>query len=113
MIRLLLAEARPRLTHKNENLSPMLLTIVLICIKISNMYVCVCKGITDSQIREAVADGATSLRGVRSRLGVASQCGNCARCAKDVIDECLSSSRSESTFAGCAVVAFAAPAKDL
>ncbi|MFT6276087.1 MAG: bacterioferritin-associated ferredoxin, partial [Halioglobus sp.] len=41
------------------------------------MYVCICKGITDTQIRAAVEDGASSLREVRNTLGVASQCGKC------------------------------------
>lgn len=51
------------------------------------MYVCLCKGITDSQIREAVSDGAASLQDVRLQLGVASQCGRCACVARDVINE--------------------------
>ncbi len=41
------------------------------------MYVCLCKGITDSQIRAAIEDGASSVREVRNSLGVASQCGKC------------------------------------
>lgn len=53
------------------------------------MYVCLCKGITDSQIRDAVYDGANSLRDVRNQLGVALQCGKCACVAKDVIKETL------------------------
>ena len=32
------------------------------------MYVCLCKGITDTQIRAAVADGASSLREVHNTL---------------------------------------------
>lgn len=51
------------------------------------MYVCICKGITDRQIRSAVADGAGNLSQVSRELGVASQCGKCACLAKDVIQE--------------------------
>ncbi len=53
------------------------------------MYVCICKGITDSQIRDAVCDGADSLRQVRKQLGAASQCGKCAILTKEIIDETL------------------------
>ena len=50
------------------------------------MYVCLCKGITDSQIRQAVDAGATSLRQVRQQLGVASQCGKCSCLAREVLN---------------------------
>lgn len=53
------------------------------------MYVCLCKGITDSQIRQAVDGGAESLREVRQELGVATGCGRCASLARDVIRETL------------------------
>lgn len=54
------------------------------------MYVCICKGITDSQITDAVSGGATNLRKVRKALGVASQCGKCSSLAQEIIDETLS-----------------------
>lgn len=53
------------------------------------MYVCLCQGITDSQIRAAVESGAESLRQVREALGVMSQCGKCACLTKDIVDTCL------------------------
>ena len=53
------------------------------------MYVCLCKGITDTQIRAAVEDGATSLRDVRSSLGVASQCGKCGILTREILRESL------------------------
>jgi bacterioferritin-associated ferredoxin len=53
------------------------------------MYVCLCKGITDSQIRDAVYEGANSLKDVRNQLGVAMQCGKCACIAKDVIKDTI------------------------
>jgi bacterioferritin-associated ferredoxin len=55
------------------------------------MYVCVCNGVTESQIRTAVNDGARSLRELRADLGVATCCGKCADCAQQVIHETLSS----------------------
>lgn len=54
------------------------------------MYVCVCKGITDHQIKAAVTEGATSVGRLRKHLGVASQCGKCACVAREIIDETLS-----------------------
>ena len=53
------------------------------------MYVCLCKGITDTQIRAAVEDGATSLRDVRASLGVASQCGKCGILTREILRESL------------------------
>lgn len=53
------------------------------------MYVCLCKGITDTQIRAAVEDGASSIRDVRNTLGVASQCGKCGILAREIVREAL------------------------
>lgn len=53
------------------------------------MYVCLCKGITDTQIRAAVQDGASSLREVNRTLGVASQCGKCGLMARDIVRDSL------------------------
>jgi bacterioferritin-associated ferredoxin len=53
------------------------------------MYVCLCKGITDTQIRAAVEDGASSLSEVRSTLGVASQCGKCGVLTRQIVRETL------------------------
>ena len=53
------------------------------------MYVCICKGITDTQIRAADQDGASSVSDVHSSLGVASQCGKCGILAKEIVRESL------------------------
>jgi bacterioferritin-associated ferredoxin len=55
------------------------------------MYVCICNGVTENQIRTAVCDGARSLRELRADLGVATCCGKCADCAQQVLHETLSS----------------------
>jgi len=55
------------------------------------MYVCICRAITDNQIREEVRQGASTLREVGQRLGVASQCGKCGKHARSVIREAISS----------------------
>jgi bacterioferritin-associated ferredoxin len=53
------------------------------------MYVCVCKAITDRQIREAAEGGARTLQDLRRDLGIARDCGRCAACAM----ECLAEAR--------------------
>lgn len=53
------------------------------------MYICICKGITDKDIRNAIADGAQSYACVRKQLGVSSQCGQCGRDAKSIVNEVL------------------------
>ena len=49
------------------------------------MYVCLCKAVTDKQIRQAACEGACSMRCLNSKLGVATQCGKCARHAKQIL----------------------------
>ncbi|MBD1550622.1 bacterioferritin-associated ferredoxin [Pseudomonas typographi] len=49
------------------------------------MYVCLCQGVTDGQIRDAIYDGCCSYREVRDATGVAKQCGKCACLAKEVV----------------------------
>ncbi|HCP55456.1 MULTISPECIES: bacterioferritin-associated ferredoxin [Pseudomonas] len=58
------------------------------------MYVCLCEGVTDGKIREAIYDGCCSYRDVREATGVASQCGKCACLAKQVVRETLSEMHS-------------------
>jgi len=53
------------------------------------MYVCLCRGITDSQIREAVASGMTNYREVRLALGLSSQCGKCSVHAREIFRNAL------------------------
>jgi bacterioferritin-associated ferredoxin len=49
------------------------------------MYVCLCHAITDKQIKQAVKQGDCSLADVKKRLGVADQCGKCAKMASQII----------------------------
>lgn len=61
------------------------------------MYVCLCQGVTDGQIRDAIYEGCCSYRDVRETLGVASQCGKCACLAKQVVRETLNEMQSSQT----------------
>jgi len=49
------------------------------------MYVCLCHAVTDSQIKEAVNQGDTSLSDLKKRLGVGDQCGKCTKMASQII----------------------------
>ena len=51
------------------------------------MYVCLCYGISDSDIRRAAADGARSLADLSARTGCATSCGCCADLAAELISE--------------------------
>ncbi|MDX1705814.1 bacterioferritin-associated ferredoxin [Pseudidiomarina sp.] len=53
------------------------------------MYVCLCKSVTDHTIRRAVDNGLSSMRELRQEYGVASQCGCCKQCAKEVLSEAV------------------------
>lgn len=53
------------------------------------MYVCLCKGITDKQIKAAIDDGADSLGRLRKALGVASQCGKCSATTREILSDAL------------------------
>jgi bacterioferritin-associated ferredoxin len=53
------------------------------------MYVCLCKGVTDSQIRSAVREGARTVRGLRKQLGCTGQCGKCKQQVRELRDEVL------------------------
>lgn len=55
------------------------------------MYVCLCNGISDRQIRECVDRGAESLNEVQARLPVANCCGQCEETAREVIENHLES----------------------
>ncbi|SFH51567.1 bacterioferritin-associated ferredoxin [Nitrosospira sp. Nsp14] len=54
------------------------------------MYICVCKGVTDTAIREAVHCGSAGrMRDLKANLGVSEQCGICACHAKQVLEQAL------------------------
>lgn len=51
------------------------------------MYVCICHGITDRQIRDTLDGGAASLGEVQMQVPVGGCCGRCLPTAQEVIDE--------------------------
>ena len=53
------------------------------------MYVCLCNAVTDKDIIQAVANGACCMRHLREDLKVATQCGRCAPCAQEILNDAL------------------------
>lgn len=68
------------------------------------MYVCLCKGVTDRQIQKAVQDGATTIKQLRSCLGVTSQCGKCGITTREILNETLESVSENNAFGLCYAV---------
>ena len=58
------------------------------------MYICICKNITDTQIRNVVLKREVSnLSQLSKELGACTQCGKCSHNAKRVINESLAERR--------------------
>ena len=53
------------------------------------MFVCLCNGVTERQIREAAYEGVCSMTELSGRLGVGAGCGTCAQFAEAVLHETL------------------------
>ncbi|GGW59606.1 bacterioferritin-associated ferredoxin [Alishewanella tabrizica] len=49
------------------------------------MFVCICKAVSDKAIKQAIAEGADSIRDLKARLGVGSQCGKCVCQASQIL----------------------------
>ena len=52
------------------------------------MYICNCNGITEREIRGAVALGCSSMSELQRDLGVATCCGKCLPDARRVLNAC-------------------------
>jgi bacterioferritin-associated ferredoxin len=55
------------------------------------MVVCICHRVSDRDIAKHAAQGA-SFEDIQFDLGVASQCGSCESCAREVIERCQAQS---------------------
>ena len=51
------------------------------------MIVCVCRRVSDREIARHARAG-MSFDDIQFELGVATQCGNCESCARDVVAQC-------------------------
>ncbi len=59
------------------------------------MYICVCKAVTDNQIRKAINEGACTMRDLSQDLGIVKQCGKCGKCTHKLLKETLSDHETE------------------
>lgn len=53
------------------------------------MYLCICKSVSDTQIRQAVEQGACTVADLSIRLGVGLECGKCVDSIREWLDVCL------------------------
>ena len=54
------------------------------------MYICLCYGVTDKTIKQAVRDhGVGNMRDLREMMDLGSQCGKCVQMAQQVIDSTI------------------------
>ena len=55
------------------------------------MYVCLCMGVTDSEIRDAIGEGACSTPDVMRCTGAGTRCGSCRSTIASLIESIESS----------------------
>ena len=66
------------------------------------MYLCICKSVSDRQIRQAVAQGARSFGDLSARFGVGLDCGKCTDSINAWLEECLTATPPQRASAGTA-----------
>ena len=54
------------------------------------MYICICKSITDSQIRAAAENGDDTIHKLKKKFGLASSCGSCVEMTESILQESVS-----------------------
>lgn len=58
------------------------------------MYVCICKGITENQIRDAIRGGLGTRKEISRCLKVGTACGKCNQEVRDLLQRSLSTGNS-------------------
>ena len=51
------------------------------------MFVCICNGVTDSQIRQAAQAGCRTMSELTMRTGAGANCGSCVEAATSLLEE--------------------------
>lgn len=59
------------------------------------MYVCVCNGVTDHDIRKAANAGCGGMAELTMRTGCGSACGSCVATAREILDSSAEASRAQ------------------
>ena len=58
------------------------------------MYICLCNGVTDRQIRQCAKSGVCSMSELECSLGVGVSCGRCREAAVEILQESRSGSQA-------------------
>ncbi len=59
------------------------------------MYVCLCKNVTEKQVRCAVSRGHCSMRALCKELGMMGQCGKCAKDTRQLLRQMQQTQQSQ------------------
>lgn len=59
------------------------------------MYVCVCNKVSDRDIRQAIEDGAHSMKALQKATGAGTNCGSCAHMTKSILNSTLQDQLAE------------------
>lgn len=65
-----------------------------------SMFVCLCKAVTDTQIRDAVDQGHNSLEALKNELQVSTACGACACEVDRIVEKRIAQTLSFSSTSG-------------
>jgi bacterioferritin-associated ferredoxin len=57
------------------------------------VYVCICNGVTDHQIRDAAANGVRSVSELTMRTGCGATCGTCLETAAGILENSRAAER--------------------
>jgi bacterioferritin-associated ferredoxin len=80
--------------NKNDSRYHLCNMTLFLATEVTNMYICVCQGVTERQIHQAAQDGARSLKDLSRELGITRECGRCAMCARQCLNQALADCRS-------------------
>ena len=58
------------------------------------MYVCICNGVTEQQVRDAADAGCASVAELTMRTGAGASCGTCLNLLAEMIDEVQAARRA-------------------
>lgn len=53
------------------------------------MYLCICKAVTDQQVRQAVEQGLRTMGDITGRFGIGIECGKCLDDVRVFLESCL------------------------
>ncbi len=63
------------------------------------MYLCICKAVSDQQIRQAIREGVRTVGEISTRFGAGTECGKCLESISEYVDACLAAPPAASDLA--------------